>query len=159
MTNMPAEPAPFWNFGITVVAICVPFFSLIGFLSTSFGYAIWVAKTKQVYRWLRPKRKPEAEKENEESFAPHLANRTMSTEEGMQLRMGGRAAPVNTRKERRESTRDGARESVSHPHIRAMVERMGEGRQSGLARMGTLAGSDADAPVESSKDTIVEVKD
>jgi Mg2+ and Co2+ transporter CorA len=34
MTNMPEHPASYWPFGVTLVAICIPFFSIIGFLST-----------------------------------------------------------------------------------------------------------------------------
>jgi hypothetical protein len=161
MTNMPAEPAPFWHFGITLVAICVPFLSLIGFLSTNYGYGIWVAKTKQLYRWLRPRPKPKPAGEIEEDVVPHGINRTMSAEEGMRLRMGGKT-DGSTRKERRESQREGHRDSVSHPNIRKMVEAMGEGRQNGLVRTGTAIGSEAETAMGSgkaSKDTIIEVKD
>ena len=65
MTNMPAEPAPYWPFAITLVAICIPFFSIIGFLSTNYGYHMWATKTRQLWRWLRPKPDPEEEMEAE----------------------------------------------------------------------------------------------
>jgi hypothetical protein len=164
MTNMPAEPASFRDFGITLVAICIPFLSLIGFLSTKYGYGIWAAKTKQLYRWLRPKPKPKSA-ENEEDGTPHSVNRTMSTEEGMRLRMGAQpgGSASSTRKERRESQREGQRDSVSHPHIRKMVEAMGEGRQSGLVRLGTVVNLDAEpdasnATAKPNKDAIIDVK-
>jgi len=164
MTNMPAEPAPFWHFGITLVAICVPFLSLIGFLSTKYGYGIWVAKTMQLYRWLRPSPKSKPNDESDEEGVPHPVSRTRTTEEGMRLRMGGQTGvtAMNTRKERRASQKDGNRDSWSHPHIRKIVEAMGEGRQSGLVRMGTVVGSEAEAAKENnraSKDTIIEIKD
>ncbi|KAF2677383.1 hypothetical protein K458DRAFT_447032 [Lentithecium fluviatile CBS 122367] len=163
-TNMPAEPAPFWHFGITTVAICVPFLSLIGFLSTNFGYGIWAAKTKQLFRWLRLKPKPKSTESAQEGFEPHIVNRTLSAEEGMRLRVGGHGGSgsgSHTRKERRESHREGHRDSISHPHIRKKVEAMGEGRQSGLVRMGTVVGSENETKesVRASKDTIVHVKD
>ncbi|KAF3003176.1 hypothetical protein E8E13_009253 [Curvularia kusanoi] len=65
MTNMPAEPAPYWPFAITLAAICIPFFSIIGFLSTNYGYHVWATKTRQFWRWLRPKPDPEEEVETE----------------------------------------------------------------------------------------------
>jgi hypothetical protein len=164
MTNMPAEPAPLWPFGITLLAICIPFFSLIGFLSTNFGYGIWVAKTKQLYRWLRPKSKVKLPVSDDE-FEPHLANRTMSAEEGMRMRMGGHAVRGNeghTRKERKQNYREGHRDSLSHPHIRKMVEAMGEGRAGGPVQIGTMVESgDETAGLNGrvSKDTVVRVND
>ncbi|KAF1968042.1 hypothetical protein BU23DRAFT_572720 [Bimuria novae-zelandiae CBS 107.79] len=162
MTNMPGHPSTFWPFAATLVAVCIPFFSLIGFLSTDFGYGIWVKKTKQLWRWLRPKPKPTVEAE--ETFKPNPVNRTLSTEEGMRLRMGSQAGAVQTRRERkveRRGSERGGRESISHPHIRKMVEAMGEGRQSGLVRMGTVVDPEAGAGEEKreSKDTVVDVKD
>ncbi|KAJ4343401.1 hypothetical protein N0V95_006663 [Ascochyta clinopodiicola] len=82
MTNMPAEPAPYWPFAITLVAICVPFFSIIGFLSTKYGYHVWATKTRQFWRWLRPKPKSEEESETEYTGQTRK-NRSMSTEEGI----------------------------------------------------------------------------
>ncbi|KAF2644554.1 hypothetical protein P280DRAFT_174461 [Massarina eburnea CBS 473.64] len=165
MTNMPPDPAPYSSFAITLVAICIPFFSLIGFLSTNFGYTIWAAKTKQIYRWIRPKRDPE--EPESEPLEPSIINRTLSSEEGMRLRMGERGdrdagdgtGEKEKERERRISFRERKpdRESASHPNIKRMVEAMGEGRQSGLARMGTVAGSDR--VLRASKDTVVDVKD
>ncbi|KAF1954952.1 hypothetical protein CC80DRAFT_493338 [Byssothecium circinans] len=166
MTNMPPDPAPDWPFAITLVAICIPFFSLIGFLSTNFGYSIWAAKTKQLYRWILPKPKPS--QAEGDGFAPSPVNRTLSTEESMRLRMGERARREGERvreremekgRERRISFREKKqeRDSASHPHIKRMVEAMGEGRQSGLVRMGTLVGSEG-VP-RASKETVVDVKD
>lgn len=163
MTNMPADPSPYWPFAITLAAVCVPFFSLIGFLSTDFGYRIWARRTKQLWRWMRPKPDP-ASAADDVAFEPHPVNRTLSTEEGMRLRMGLSSNAAQAKRERRGtfgSERGGGRESLSHPHIRKMVEAMGEGRQSGLARMGTVKGSEqgvTDVKRES-KDTVVDVRD
>ena len=111
---------------------------------------------------MRPK--PKSSEEEDEAFEPVPVNRTLSTEEGMRLRMGSPA--VNPRRERpveslrRVGTRSVRGESMSHPHIRKMVEAMGEGRQSGLVRMGTLAGSETATGdgTRMSRDTFVEVK-
>lgn len=158
MTNMPADPSPYWPFAITLAAVCIPFFSLIGFLSTDFGYRIWAKKTKQLWRWIRPKPKPDSAEEDE-AFEPNPVNRTLSTEEGMRLRMGSQAGAVQPRRDRKAESERGGRESLSHPHIRKMVEAMGEGRQSGLVRMGTVVGNEAGAEgTRESKDTIVDVK-
>ncbi|KAJ4299521.1 hypothetical protein N0V90_004766 [Kalmusia sp. IMI 367209] len=134
MTNMPADPSPFWPFAITLAAVCVPFFSLIGFLSTDFGYRIWAAKTKQVYRWLKPKPAPTPAASDDPNFQPEPVNRTLSSEEGMRLRMGAQSSLAHTRRERKMERRGselGGRESLSHPHIRKMVEAMGEGGRAG----------------------------
>ncbi|OAG02360.1 uncharacterized protein CC84DRAFT_1010104 [Paraphaeosphaeria sporulosa] len=137
MTNMPGDPSPYWPFAITLAAVCVPFFSLIGFLSTDFGYRIWVRKTKSLYRWLRPKAAGPPQ-EDDEAFEPRPVDRTLSTEEGMRLRMGAGPGGKGNR-ERRPTVDSGkGRESLSHPNIRRMVEAMGEGRQSGLVRMGNV---------------------
>ncbi|KAJ4401777.1 hypothetical protein N0V91_007676 [Didymella pomorum] len=152
MTNMPAEPAPYWPFAITLVAICVPFFSIIGFLSTKYGYHVWATKTRQLWRWLRPKPNAEEEKETEYTGTPRK-NRSMSTEEGMRMRIRDRE-PLPRRSSHRPPP--------SHPHIQAMVARMGEGRQSGLTRMGTLTEVDSDTRSSSgrtTKDTIINIQE
>ena len=165
MSNMSDERRTLWHFGITTVAICVPFFSLIGFLSTQFGYGIWVDKTKQLYRWLRPKPKPKPTNQDEGEVINSSMDRTLSTEEGMRLRMGQQTPGADVshpRRDRRESHKEGQRESFSHPHIRRMVEAMGDGRQSGLSKMGTLVSNEADTPKSSGKtekDTIIDVKE
>ncbi|CAI6334548.1 unnamed protein product [Periconia digitata] len=161
MTNMPENPASYWPFGVTLLAICIPFFSLIGFLSTNFGYRIWAAKTKQLYRWLWPKPKTQDTNasENAEPSGSGI-NRTYSTEEKMQLRMGERSrrgSETRTR-ERGFSFRERKGENESHPNIKRMVEAMGDGRQSGLVRMGTLRASQ-DVGQSESRDTVVEVRD
>ncbi|KAI8932304.1 hypothetical protein NX059_010500 [Plenodomus lindquistii] len=155
MTNMPDEPYPFWPFGVTLAAICVPFFSIIGFLSTKYGYSIWVQKTKELWRWIRPKGKSAVP--NDTDLEPPITrvNRTLSTEEGMRLRMKQKeAAP-------RRST---ARAAPSHPHIQRMVERMGEGRQSGLTRMGTvlsdeMTGCEKEGSETTTRDTVIDIRD
>lgn len=154
MTNMPAEPAPYWPFAITLVAICVPFFSIIGFLSTKYGYHVWATKTRQFWRWLRPKRENEEESETEYTGQTRK-NRSMSTEEGMRMRNRDRE-PLPRRSLNRPPP--------SHPHIQAMVARMGEGRKSGLTRMGTVTETEeADRGAESSgrttKETIINIQE
>lgn len=150
MTNMPAEPAPYWPFAITLVAICVPFFSIIGFLSTKYGYHVWATKTRQFWRWIRPKPKREEETETEYTGQARK-NRSMSTEEGMRTRIRDREPHL------RHSFH---RPPPSHPHIQAMVARMGEGRQSGLTKMGTL--TEVDSKTEGSgrttNDTIINIQ-
>jgi len=60
----------------------------------------------------------------------------------------------------RRETEKKEKESLSHPHIKRMVEAMGEGRQSGLVRMGAVVGSEATAVGAGarSKDMVVNVK-
>ena len=159
---MPPDPEPYWPFAITLAAVCIPFFSLIGFLSTDFGYRIWAKKTKQLWRWLKPKPKPGVE-EDDELFNPNPVNRTLSTEEGMRLRMGSQAGVAQVRRERKVEGKEnetGGRESLSHPNIRRMVEAMGEGRQSGLTRMGTVVGAEVPGAGDQreAKDTVVDVQ-
>lgn len=153
MTNLPAEPAPFWPFGITLVAVCVPFFSIIGFLSTNYGYSIWAKKTKQFWRWMKPKSKSKRIEDGREP--PTRVTRTLSTEEGMRLRLKESEAMPR---------RSSQRPAPSHPHIQRMVEKMGEGRQSGLTRMGTVADDDAltkekEDNIRASRDTVIDIKE
>ena len=82
----------------------------------------------------------------------------------MRLRMGSQTTAAQVRRERKVDGREsehGGRESLSHPNIRRMVEAMGEGRQSGLVRMGTVVGTEASGVGEQnqSKDTVVDVRD
>jgi hypothetical protein len=133
MTNMPAEPEPFWPFAIVLVAICIPFFSIIGFLSTKYGYSIWAQKTKELWRWLQPNKASQVSNDTDLE-APIGVNHTKSTEEGMRLRLkDGEEAPRR---------RPGHKPVGSYPHIQCMVERTGEGRESGLSRMGTVMDED-----------------
>jgi hypothetical protein len=147
MTNMPAEPAPYWPFAITLVAICIPFFSIIGFLSTNYGYHMWATKTRQFWRWLRPKPDPEEEIEAEYTGIARK-NRSMSTEEGMR----------NREQPPRQSMQ---RPPPTHPHIHAMVERMGEGRRNGLVRMGTLTEVDSEtgSTGRTTRDTLINIQE
>ncbi|KAF5844993.1 hypothetical protein GGP41_001123 [Bipolaris sorokiniana] len=129
MTNMP-EKAGFTNFAVVLVAICIPFFSIIGFLSTKYGYSIWAQKTKELWRFISPK-KDKKKLQDDENIPPRgPVNRTLSTQEGMRTRLGADYAVP-----RRFSS---GRPQPSHPNIQRMVQRMGEGRQSGLVQMGTL---------------------
>lgn len=132
MTNMPTNP-DYWMFGITLATVCVPFFSLVGFLSTDLGYRLWMAKTKAMWRWMRPK----PSLKSTDDFTPNPVNRTLSTDEGMQKRLGhvqdGGKPQTHARKESGIGT--------SFPNIKKIVEATGEGK-SGLSRMGTVASSD-----------------
>jgi hypothetical protein len=154
MTNMPAEPAPYWPFAITLAAICVPFFSIIGFLSTNYGYHVWATKTRQLWHWIRPRPKVEEESETEYTGQTRMS-RSMSTEEGMRMRIRDREPLLR---------RSMSRPPPSHPNIQAMVARMGEGRQSGLTRMGTVmeseeADTDAGSSGRTTKDTIINIRE
>ncbi|KAH7092600.1 hypothetical protein FB567DRAFT_463822 [Paraphoma chrysanthemicola] len=149
MTNMQESPAPFWPFGVTLAAICIPFFSIIGFLSTKYGYHMWATNASRLWRWLFPK-KPAADTNDKEVDPPARVSRTLSTEEGMRSRMKDQEMI------RRRSSH---RPTPSHPHIQRMVERMGEGRQSGLVRMGTVVTDEEKGDGSTRKDTVIDVKD
>ncbi|OQO10770.1 hypothetical protein B0A48_04070 [Cryoendolithus antarcticus] len=49
MTNMPSRES-YWLFGCVTVAVCVPFFVLIGSLNTTTGMRFWRAKTAALLR-------------------------------------------------------------------------------------------------------------
>ncbi|KAF2013925.1 hypothetical protein BU24DRAFT_424942 [Aaosphaeria arxii CBS 175.79] len=162
MTNMPEYPASFWPFGLTLASVCLPFFGLVGFLSTDFGYRIWMAKTKAVWRWLRPKPDPTDEAEE---FEPSPMNRTMSTREGMALRIGEekRRRDTDAGLDRRPSHVS----RPSHPHIKRMVEAMNEGKPAGVTRASTMpkwgstVAADGDEKLDEDddvKDTVINVK-
>ncbi|CAK3776533.1 hypothetical protein AC579_8326 [Lecanosticta acicola] len=58
MTNMPTSPN-FWTFGVVLVAVCVPFFILIGSLNSNRGMMFWRHRVEYMYiklvmlfRWL-----------------------------------------------------------------------------------------------------------
>ena len=159
MTNMPAEPAPFWPFGVVLAAICIPFFSIIGFLSTKYGYYTMAQKTKEFWRWLRPNKDSRIPNDTDLE-APVRVNRTLSTEEGMRRRLRSKDAE----KVEIPRRRSGHRATSNYPHIQRMVERMGEGRKSGLTRMGTV-NDDEEAEREKEKngntgrDIIIDIRD
>ncbi|CAN9168761.1 unnamed protein product [Alternaria alternata] len=161
MTNMPESPAPFWPFAIVLVAICIPFFSIIGFLSTKYGYAIWAQKTKELWRWLRPNSKSKVP-DDTDLAPPTGVNRTMSTEAGMRLRLGDRdGMHIGAGMSRRRSS---GRPAPSHPHIQRMVERMGEGRESGLVRMGTVAtdersDTEKEKVMSTGRDAVIDIRE
>lgn len=79
MTNMPQSPS-FWQFGVVLVAVCVPFFVLIGSLNSNRGMMFWQHRVEYVYaklvtlfgwfsrRWAK-KQKDEQECEKEEDEA------------------------------------------------------------------------------------------
>jgi hypothetical protein len=128
MTNMPTDP-DYWNFGITLAVVSVPFFSLVGFLSTDLGYRLWVLKTKAVWRWMRPKQSLNST----DDFTPNLVNRTLSTDEQMQKRLGHVQDSGKTQTHARKESGIGS----AFPNIKRIVEATGEGK-SGLSRMGTV---------------------
>jgi len=154
MTNMPGNGSPFWPFGIVLAAICIPFFSIIGFLSTKYGYSMMAQKSKQLWRWMRPKREPSVP-DDTDLKPPIRPHRSLSTEEGMRLRLKERGGTVSaTGTARRRSSH---RPAPSHPHIQRMVERMGEGRESGLTRMGTVTGDDEKKSVSLARDAVIDI--
>ncbi|KAI4687214.1 uncharacterized protein J4E84_005586 [Alternaria hordeiaustralica] len=164
MTNMPESPANFTPFAIVLVTICIPFFSIIGFLSTKYGYSIWAQKTKEFWRWLRPRTQPKIPNDTDLE-PPRRVDRTMSTEEGMRLRLrGAEHMPmgVGVGMGRRRSSQ---RPAPSHPHIQRMVERMGEGRESGLTRLGTVVADDEHSTHSKEKngsmgrDAVIDIKE
>ena len=61
--------------------------------------------------------------------------------------------------------RSSQRPAPSHPHIQRMVERMGEGRESGLTRMGTVVADDKHFDKEKekkesvSRDTVIDIRE
>lgn len=153
---MSTEPN-FWKFGVTLATVCIPFFLLIGFLNTDSGYRLWMEKTKLIWRWIRPKKKTETNDDAE--FEPAPVSRSLSSEEGMKARMGANA----TARRPQHDTRP------SHPNIKRIVEAMGEGKESGLTRMGTVQfegiASISDTSKEkedgqaSTNDTVIDVRD
>ena len=154
MTNMPGDGSPFWPFGIVLAAICIPFFSIIGFLSTKYGYSMMALKSKQLWRWMRPKKEPSVPDDMEVN-PPIRPHRSLSTEEGMRLRLKDRVEPVGTTGTGRR--RSGQRPPPSHPHIQRMVERMGEGRESGLTRMGTVTDNDEKTSASLRRDAVIDI--
>ncbi|KAF2748337.1 hypothetical protein M011DRAFT_485630 [Sporormia fimetaria CBS 119925] len=122
MTNMDTEPQ-FWQFGITLATVCVPFFLLIGFLNTDSGYRMFIEKTKALWLWLRPKKHVDVASESKQGkaeFLPTPMNRTLTTEDGMRRRLG--QAGVQGRE------RSG---SETHPNIRRIIKAAGEKTGSG----------------------------
>jgi hypothetical protein len=126
MTNMDQRPH-FWQFGITLATVCVPFFLLIGFLNTEAGYGIWMRKTKALWRWMTGKPRPQSDSttnlKEETDFAPALVNRTLSTEEGMRRRLGVALSPNQS-----DSTQ-------THPNINKIVRAVGEGKLNGWSKV------------------------
>lgn len=132
MTNMDTTPH-FWQFGVTLVTVCIPFFLLIGFLNTDSGYRIWMEKTKALWHWIRPRAKKlkadvqgQAEKEREYDLRMHRTmSRSSTTEEGMRRRF----ADVGKRARRESSVGPQAPEGLAH--IRRIIEEVREGKQGG----------------------------
>ncbi|KAF2023268.1 hypothetical protein EK21DRAFT_81320 [Setomelanomma holmii] len=143
---MRESPAPFWPFGVTLAAICIPFFSIIGFLSTKYGYHVWATNVSRLWRFLFPK-KPTAKQQDFEAEHQTRVTRTMSKEEGMRSRL--REQELGKRRE--------SRPVPSHPHIQRMVERMGEGRQSGLRSLGIVADGEKKEDASVGKNTMIDV--
>ncbi|KAK5154304.1 hypothetical protein LTS14_006989 [Recurvomyces mirabilis] len=51
MTNMPTTEH-YWPFAVVTVAICVPFFVLVGSLNTKEGMHWWRSKTRDLFQWI-----------------------------------------------------------------------------------------------------------
>lgn len=151
------DRANFVNFGIVLAAICIPFFSIIGFLSTKYGYSIWAQKTKELWRFIRPKNNKKEKLPDDENVPPRTpVHRSLTTEEAMRARLG--------QNHHIRARRLSQRPQPSHPNIQRMVQRMGEGRESGLKRMGTLADEKSSEDVDKVKsgakstDTVIEIQ-
>jgi len=161
MTNMDQRPH-FWQFGVTLATVCVPFFLLIGFLNTEAGYRIWMRKTKALWRWMRGKpqlQKATMEKPKEEpEFTPNPVNRTLSTEEGMRRRLGEVLSPHQSDA------------SQTHPNIGRIVRAVGEGKPNGSSRAGAGCGvcveecdgteelSEQNNKVNTSKNAVIDIE-
>jgi hypothetical protein len=91
MTNMPTEHH-YWAFGITIAAICIPFFCLIGTLSTDWGFAFWRKKTATMYAFFarrkRNKNKEGSDGAHDKDTDGVEMSRSTSAAEGMALRLG-----------------------------------------------------------------------
>jgi hypothetical protein len=125
---MQEHPTPLWPFGVTLVAICVPFFSIIGFLSTKYGYRMWAKKTSQFWRWLCGE-KSATQSDSADDEDTRQMVRSLSSEQSMGLRL---------KEQEMGRGKSSHRPAASHPNIHRMVESVGEGRPSGLERMGTV---------------------
>jgi ribosomal protein L13E len=150
MTNMDTTPT-FWQFGVTLATVCVPFFILIGFLNTDAGYRFFHEKTKSVRRWLRPKpNQNKSEQDDAVQFEAPSVNRTLSTEEGMRRRLGESVARPQSEH----------RDTETHPHIKRMIEEARERKGSGFSSVTTnssgLERRDASSRI---MDTIINIKD
>lgn len=156
MDNMDENPQ-YWEFAIVLVTVCIPFFLLIGFLNTDSGYRIWMEKTKALWAWIKPKKEAEAEEEMDVASAPMA--RTYSMEEGMKTRLG----------ESERGSRPQSHPPQSYSHIKRIVEAVGDGKQSGLSRIGTIMADSAEGSkggseaadkkeaVAASKDTVINI--
>lgn len=51
MTNMPTSPQ-YWTFGVVLVAVCVPFFILIGSLNTNSGMIFWRNRFRHAFVYI-----------------------------------------------------------------------------------------------------------
>lgn len=88
MTNMPTAPH-YWMFAITLCAVCIPFFLLIGSLNTKEGYRWWGAKLEWLKESIRRWRKAHSKKDEGPKAITDLL-RSMSAEQGMEGRLGRR---------------------------------------------------------------------
>jgi hypothetical protein len=131
MTNMSTDPE-MWRFGVTIATVCIPFFALVLFLNTDFGYHLLMSQTKRAWRLIKPKKDPEVEEEQEDNVKEALLSRSSTTEDGMRLRLG-QAKEGLGRSER--SAR------YSHPNIKNIVEAVGEGKRADIVRMRTNSAS------------------
>ncbi|KAF2006291.1 hypothetical protein P154DRAFT_517925 [Amniculicola lignicola CBS 123094] len=157
MTNMSTD-SKFWPFGVTLATVCVPFFLLIGFLNTDSGYRLWMEKTRALWHWMRPKLKNKKREGEGGEFEPARVNRTLSTEEGMQMRLGGQQQRVT----------GGENQRLSHPNIKSIVEASRAAKKNeDLARTISIGRVQSEENEETgveksaatSKDTVIDVQD
>jgi hypothetical protein len=164
MTNMDTTPE-FWQFGVTLATVCVPFFLLIGFLNTEAGYRIWMRKTKELWNWLRGRPQPAPDPASAAKVGPEFdptpVNRTLSTEEGMKRRLGGVLS----------NTQSSPTQTETHPNIGRIVRAVGDGKQNGSSKKEAAcsvceedneeagkASEDVDK-VSASGDTVIHIED
>lgn len=128
ITNMPNE-RHYWAFGVTRAAICVPFFCLIGTLSTTWGFEYGRKKTAAFFSLFsrkRPNRSKETSTfEKEPESKRGQARRSTSAAEGMALRLGrppgsltiGRSRNVSIEKHNRKVSTSSAKQKVDDGSI------------------------------------------
>lgn len=146
-------------FGIVVVAVCVPFFLLIGSLNTASGYDFWrnmvYALPKTVLRWLRvlsgKEKKASSEEAQEGVKSRGRMERSLSAKEGIAARRRGNMAFGLYKTTSSDST---SGENLRMSNGRAEKEEDGGGK----SPTQTTAGAQQQAP-EVGNDTAMKAKE
>lgn len=116
MTNMPSEQQ-YWPFGVTVAAVCVPFFCLIGTLSTRWGFEHAQKKTAAFFSLFSRKKRNGNEETSRVGDAEEsdkvLSRRSTSASEAMSLRLGSSSGLLSIGRSRKGSVeKDSNKESA-----------------------------------------------